>query len=164
RMALYKKTEALTQVPWYYIAAVDQYERQILDSNEDEPLISIQIPEEIWFGPGNSTFMMDEEIVQLFNGKGKDGNGDGKVNPSDPEEVLYTMASILAEYGPTEDDIKIGFGIFTNEILPSKQLKIQPKSLKSLIKFTLKNVIFRLIRITTIVITIIGATVEGLVE
>ena len=130
RMALYKKTEALTQVPWYYIAAVDQYERQILDSNEDEPLISIQIPEEIWFGPGNSTFMMDEEIVQLFNGKGKDGNGDGKVNPSDPEDVLYTMASILAEYGPTEDDIKIGLWNFYKRDLAVQTIKNTAKVFK----------------------------------
>src|SRR5699024_8385732 len=27
RLALYKKTAALTQVPWYYLAAMDQYER-----------------------------------------------------------------------------------------------------------------------------------------
>src|SRR5699024_9200594 len=61
-----------------------------------------------------STVMLDEEIVQLFNGKGKDGNDDGEVNASDREDVLYTMTSILAEYGPTEDDIKIGVWTFYN--------------------------------------------------
>ncbi|HLQ70373.1 MAG TPA: hypothetical protein VK142_01095, partial [Bacillota bacterium] len=27
RKALYKKTEAITLIPWYYLAAIDQFER-----------------------------------------------------------------------------------------------------------------------------------------
>src|SRR5699024_11407346 len=27
RLSLYKKTEAISNVPWYYLAAMDQYER-----------------------------------------------------------------------------------------------------------------------------------------
>lgn len=129
RMALYKKTEALTQIPWYYIAAVDQYERQLLD-NKEEPLISIHIPQEIWFGPGNGSFILDEQIIDLFNGKGKDGNDDQKANPSDPEDVLYTMATILAEYGPTEDDIKIGLWNFYKRDLAVHTIKNTAKVFK----------------------------------
>lgn len=112
RLALYKKTETLTQIPWYYIAAMDQYERQILDSDDEEPLISINIPDEIWFGLGNTSHFMDQDMIKLFNGKGKDGNGDHRADPSDPEDILYTAANLLAEYGPTEDDIKIGLWNF----------------------------------------------------
>src|SRR5690606_15862446 len=106
RMALFKKTEALTQIPWYYFAAIDNYERNIMDSNEPEKVISIQIPEEIWFGIGNAKAIKDVRIIGIHDGKGKDGDGDGKADPENPEDVLYTMANILLETGPTEDDIK----------------------------------------------------------
>jgi len=132
RMALYKKTEAITQVPWFYIAAVDQYERQILDvdNSKDEPLISIQISPEVWFGPGNSSLVMDEFVIDFFNGKGKDGNGDNKADPSDSEDVLYTMANILAETGPTEEDIRIGLWNYYQRDLTVQTIKNTAKVFK----------------------------------
>ncbi|RLL47117.1 M23 family metallopeptidase [Oceanobacillus piezotolerans] len=107
-MALYKKTETLTQIPWIYFAAIDNFERNIQDSNEPEKVVSINIPDEIWFGIGNSGSNTDTQIINIFEGKGKDGNGDGKAEIDNPEDILYTMANLLLEYGPTEDDIKIG--------------------------------------------------------
>jgi len=107
-MALYEKTEALTQIPWYYIAAIDQYERNAQKESDEEQTISIDIADDLWFGIGNITKNMDEEIITFFDGIGKDGNGDGKADPYDPEDPLYTMASMLLTYGQTEDDIKIG--------------------------------------------------------
>nr|WP_304956831.1 M23 family metallopeptidase [Virgibacillus sp. NKC19-16] len=107
RMALFKKTEALTQIPWYYLAAIDNYERNIQEDPDDEQAISIDIPPEVWFGIGNSSMIKDERIIEFFSGKGKDGNGDHKADPDNAEDVLYTMANILLEYGQTEDDIKI---------------------------------------------------------
>ncbi|MFP3360358.1 peptidase M23, partial [Planococcus sp. SIMBA_143] len=29
RMELFQKSEALTHIPWYYLAAIDQYERSL---------------------------------------------------------------------------------------------------------------------------------------
>lgn len=107
RMALFKKTEALTQIPWYYLAAIDNYERNIQEDPDDDQAISIDIPPEIWFGLGNSSMIKDERIIGFFSGKGKDGDGDQKADPDNAEDTLYTMASILLEYGQTEDDIKI---------------------------------------------------------
>ncbi|WP_373896272.1 M23 family metallopeptidase [Virgibacillus natechei] len=107
RMALFKKTEALTQIPWYYLAAIDNYERNIQEDPDDDQAISIDIPPEIWFGVGNSSMIKDERIIGFFSGKGKDGDGDQKADPDNAEDTLYTMASILLEYGQTEDDIKI---------------------------------------------------------
>ncbi|WP_067725739.1 M23 family metallopeptidase [Oceanobacillus damuensis] len=107
RMALFKKTEALTQIPWYYLAAIDNFERNIKSSDEPEQVISIEIPPELWFGPGNSSFLKDIALIDTFNGKGKDGDGDGIADPENEEDVLYTMAMILLEYGPDRDDIKI---------------------------------------------------------
>lgn len=107
RMALYKKTEALTQVPWYYIAAIDQYERNSNKDNSEEKVVSIKIPDELWYGLGNSSLIKDEDIIQFFHGNGKDGNGDNKADPKQPEDVLYTMANIILEYGPAKDEVKI---------------------------------------------------------
>lgn len=130
RLALYKKTETLTQVPWYYIAAVDQYERQILDSTEEEPLISIKVPSERWFGVGNTTFITDEPIITLFNGIGKDGSGDGKADPSHPEDILLTLATLLAQEGPTEDDINIALWKFYERDLAVHTIKNTAKVFK----------------------------------
>ncbi|HLR71222.1 MAG TPA: peptidase M23, partial [Pseudogracilibacillus sp.] len=56
RMALFQKTESLTQIPWYYFAAIDNYERNIQPStDEPEKVISIDISDEIWFGSGNKS-------------------------------------------------------------------------------------------------------------
>lgn len=106
RMALYKKTEAITQVPWYFLAAIDQYERQVHELPNDT-VISIQYSPEEWFGIGNVNQIQDNSIVQLFNGIGKDGDGNEKADPNNPEDVLYTTAIQLLEAGSTIDDFKI---------------------------------------------------------
>lgn len=108
RMALYQKTEALTRIPWYYLAAIDQYERNTKQDENDDSLISITFTPEQWFGAGNTIQNKDEEIITFFDGAGKDGNGDGKADPDDPEDLLYSMANFLLTYGQTDDDIKIG--------------------------------------------------------
>lgn len=106
RFALYQKTEAVSQIPWYYLAAMDQYERNLKDESKDE-IISIQFPKELWFGIGNHGNQQDINIVHLFNGIGQDGNGDNKADPENPEDVLLATAQLLSTYGMTEDDIKI---------------------------------------------------------
>ena len=37
RMELFKRVQAATNIPWYYLAAVDQYERNIRSSRRDIP-------------------------------------------------------------------------------------------------------------------------------
>src|SRR5690625_3066204 len=107
RLQLYKKTEAVTNIPWYFLAAVDQYERNTLTDTSDEPLISITIPKHIWYGTGNVSYIEDERIISFFNGLGKDGNGDGKATITNEEDILYTFAHYLLSYGPSREDIKI---------------------------------------------------------
>jgi len=107
RMSLYKKTEAVTQVPWYLLAAMDQYERNTLENNAD-PVVSIQIPDELWYGAGNIMKLKNQEAISLFHGKGLDATGDGKANPQSPEDVLFTVANMLLEEGHGEEDFKIG--------------------------------------------------------
>lgn len=107
RLALYKKTETVSQIPWYYFAAIDQYERNTKTNQTNEDLISITFSPEEWFGIGNKDQLQTEEMIALFNGIGRDGNGDLKADPDDPEDVLFTTAQLILKQGQTKEDIKI---------------------------------------------------------
>lgn len=139
RMALYKKTAALTQIPWYYIAAIDQYERNIKEDDAEEKVVSISIPNELWFGVGNSSMIKNENIIQFFHGKGRDGNGDNKADPNQPEDVLYTMATILMEYGPTKDEIKIALWNYYKRDLTVKTIMSTAKVFREFNKIKLTD-------------------------
>lgn len=93
RQSLYEKTETLTQIPWYYIAAIDQYEGNIRKSNDDR-LTGIQLPFQDWYGvlPVDPEHALDEKTINLFGGIGKDGDGDSIADPTNDEDVLYTFA------------------------------------------------------------------------
>lgn len=112
RMELYKKIEAITLIPWYYLAAIDQYERNIRSIRKDLPkpagLSGIYFPSEKWSGPLNPN-QEDTipESIKIFGGIGQDGNGDGKAERTNDEDVLYTFANYLLNYGTDEDHIKI---------------------------------------------------------
>ncbi|MBS3682152.1 M23 family metallopeptidase [Ornithinibacillus massiliensis] len=128
RLALYKKTETITEIPWYFIAAVDQYERQIHKDIEEDQVISIRIPDEIWYGAGNNS--TDINTIQLFQGIGKDGNGDHKADPTNGEDILYTMASYIKKYGYTEEDFKIALWNYYNRDLTVQTIKNTAKVFK----------------------------------
>ncbi|MGY0693256.1 M23 family metallopeptidase [Virgibacillus sp. FSP13] len=139
RMALYEKTEALTQIPWYYIAAIDQYERNMEDDSASEKLVSISFPTELWYGLGNSAMIKDESTIEFFSGVGKDGNGDSKANPNNPEDTLFTMANWLLHYGPTKDDIKIGLWNYYKRDLTVQTIMNTAKVFKKFGKLELKT-------------------------
>lgn len=109
RMNAYLKFET-DLTPWYYLAAVDQFERNIQlvrsDIDKKESTIAIQFPSEFWAGTLNP-YKEDTspKSIAFFFGEGLDGNQDGKANPLDDEDVLYTMAHYLSIFGGDE----IGF-------------------------------------------------------
>jgi len=107
RMALYKKTEAVLSIPWYYLAAMDQYERNIQKEEIDDKSIAIQFDPVIWYGPGNHGHIKTNNIISMFNGIGMDGDGDGKADMQNDEDLLYTDGSLLNANSVSEDDIKI---------------------------------------------------------
>lgn len=112
RLALFYKCEATTQIPWYYFAAVDSYERGLRQARNDLPkeegLIAIHFPKEKWVGELNPNLDDDNEIsISFFGGIGKDGNGDGKAKINDDEDILYTFSGFLSKFGNQEDDIRI---------------------------------------------------------
>ncbi|KKB41869.1 Cell wall endopeptidase, family M23/M37 [Bacillus thermotolerans] len=111
RMALFQKMEAVTNIPWYYFAGIDQYERNLRFVRKDLPepdTISIYIPEYKWAGPLNPNAEdSNPASISLFQGLGTDGNADGKANRLDGEDVLAAVGRYLSMYGTTHDDIKI---------------------------------------------------------
>jgi peptidoglycan LD-endopeptidase LytH len=112
RMSLYKKYETITQIPWYYLAAVDQYERNIRRLRRDIPkaqgLIGIYFKPEIWAGPINPNPNDKNPVsIQLFGGIGLDGNSDGLADQTNDEDVLYTFAYYIASYGADRENVKI---------------------------------------------------------
>lgn len=108
RMALYQKTEALLSVPWYYLAAMDQYERSTNDTTDaTDDIIAITFDPSIWYGPGNLEESHDERMIGLFQGIGMDGSGDGKARLNNAADRIYTAGAMLIKNGITEDDIKI---------------------------------------------------------
>src|SRR5690625_2810176 len=79
RLALYLKYEALTMVPWYYLAAVDQFERNVVRVRPDLPkretVSAIHYPEEEWVGLLNPLTDDDQAAgIAFFDGIGLDGD------------------------------------------------------------------------------------------
>ncbi|AHV98871.1 M23 family metallopeptidase [Paenibacillus sabinae] len=113
RQHLFDQLSATTNIPWYRLAAIDQYERTLAKKGKsmtDGPqrLIGISVPEPIWCGPLNP----DQEdtspsSISFFDGFGRDGSGDGKADLRNDIDVLYSMAAYLAKYGNSASDFNI---------------------------------------------------------
>ncbi len=112
RELMFHRMESITGVPWYYLAAIDQYERNIQQVRKDLPgkkgIIAITVPSRKWSGflnpMENDTHLPS---ILFFGGMGRDGSGDGKADSENDLDVLYAMSSYIASYGFTEDDIRI---------------------------------------------------------
>lgn len=129
RMDYYIQHENIL-LPWYYLAAVDQFERNIQEVRKDIPkresLIAIQFSDEFWSGilnpAGNDTSPVS---IAYFNGYGLDGNGDGIANRSDDGDVLFTLANYLRQYGYGEDNFKLAlWDYYKNELSVNQILVI----------------------------------------
>lgn len=112
RMDLYKKTEAISGVPWYFIAAIDQYERSIRHVRKDLPkpdgLTGFYMDALEWGGPLNPNVEDNNpKTITFFGGKGLDGNGDGKANRTNNEDLLFTAASIISPYGVNDTNVRM---------------------------------------------------------
>ncbi|MGL4522189.1 MAG: M23 family metallopeptidase [Bacilli bacterium] len=100
RLQLYKEYEAITFIPWYYLAAVDTYERNVRRTRSDIPkktngVIEIYFTEERW---------LENEITPTF---AQDGDGDGKRDRMNDRDVLFAMAHYIQSYGITEEYIRM---------------------------------------------------------
>lgn len=110
RMGYYQNYSNL-DLPWYYLAAVDKFERNIQQVRNDltkrEGPIAIQFSDEYWVGDLNPNKKDTiSAAIAFFGGKGLDGNGDGLADRTNNDDVMLTMANYLSSYGSTEKDFK----------------------------------------------------------
>ncbi|UOQ48162.1 M23 family metallopeptidase [Gracilibacillus caseinilyticus] len=108
KITLYKQIEAITLIPWHYLAALNRYEANIAEDPAEDALIHINIPKEKWYGAAPVDEPIDEETILLFGGIGKDGDGDGIADRNNQYDILYTIANYLQQYGSTPQDIRTG--------------------------------------------------------
>ena len=111
RMSMYVQFQD-HMIPWYHLAAIDQYERNIQTVRPDIPkresTVAIQFSKEYWVGAlnpqpeDNSPF-----TIEYFGGLGLDGNGEGVTSRDDDEDVMFTMANYLSKFGPTPEDFEL---------------------------------------------------------
>jgi hypothetical protein len=113
RKRLFDDISRFTGLPWYILAAIDQYERSLSIANPKkrplrEGLIGIYYGEREWVGFANPDPNDQNPLtISLFAGVGKDGSGDGLADRNNDLDVLSTMASYLLKYGTSEDQLKI---------------------------------------------------------
>ncbi|WP_054958229.1 M23 family metallopeptidase [Paenibacillus dakarensis] len=114
RRILYDRVSALTQIPWYRLAAIDQYERTLTsvhpkDRKHPERLTGIFVQPAVWSGPLNPNLEdTHPSSISLFNGMGQDGDGDGIADPNNDMDLLYSISSKLKPHGHSMDDFAIG--------------------------------------------------------
>lgn len=117
RFELFHRMEALYSIPWYYLAAIDQYERTIRKKKRSETtnkrLTAITIPPAVWSGYLNpEPDDTDEASIAFFGGIGKDGSGDGRADQNDDVDVLTTLIHFLSDFGFTREDFRIGVWMY----------------------------------------------------
>ncbi|WP_371514649.1 M23 family metallopeptidase [Solibacillus sp. R5-41] len=126
RMAFYKQFEQAS-VPWYQIAAVDQYERNIQavrsDISKREGITAIQFSKEFWAGDINP-FSEDTSPASIgyFGGFGIDGNGDGVADPQHDEDVLQSLVSYISSFGTSETDFELALMAYYQKEETVKQI------------------------------------------
>lgn len=130
RMALFKKTEAISLVPWYYLAAWDQYERNIQEAQTKQIPIAITFDEIVWHGLMNAGKNNHQAIIQQFGGIGKDANSDKIANQTDPEDILFTAATYLQQNGNHPDAYHIQLWHMYNRDLSVQTIKNTAKIYK----------------------------------
>lgn len=110
RMENYIKYSSI-EVPWFYLAAIDQFERNIQEVRNDlerrEEPIAMNFSPHIWAGVHNPLYEDQSPFsIAYFGGIGKDGDGDGTANPDSPDDIMYTLSEYLHAYPPTEKGIR----------------------------------------------------------
>jgi murein DD-endopeptidase MepM/ murein hydrolase activator NlpD len=114
RLALYESISTVTGIPWYNLAAVDQYERTLsLARPKSRPLrdglVAIYLTEYQWVGFLNPNHAdTNLQSIRFFQGFGRDGDGDGRATHNSDADVLYSMAAYLLQHGTSPVDFDIG--------------------------------------------------------
>lgn len=113
RFALLQAMSANIGIPWHWLAAVDQYERALSMARPKvrplrDGLIAVWYSEQDWTGALNpDPNDTDPASISFFGGIGMDGNGDGIADRTNDTDALYTIATRLNRFGPSDDDIRL---------------------------------------------------------
>lgn len=113
RRHLYESIGQMTDIPWYRLAAIDQYERTLTrahpkDRKHPERLTGIFMTSPAWRGWLNpdETDQKPQSIL-VFGGYGRDGSGDGMADANNDVDVLYSMAEFIRKHGNRQEDFNI---------------------------------------------------------
>jgi murein DD-endopeptidase MepM/ murein hydrolase activator NlpD len=108
RMQWYEKAGMVTGIPWYELAAVDQYERTMAKVRKLPPpkgVLAIHMSEAAWAGVLNpNPADTNPGTIALYQGIGKDGDGDGAADRTNDADLMAAFATLMLKYGPGEDD------------------------------------------------------------
>ncbi|MFD1178193.1 M23 family metallopeptidase [Paenibacillus puldeungensis] len=149
RRSLYEEMEILTRIPWYWLAAVDQYERTITprkeQKDENNRLTGFRFKEAFWAGPLNPDPVdTDPETIGLFGGIGKDATSDGSADPRNDRDALFTMASYMTSLGYDEEDFRIALWRYYQSDSAVERIRQFAKLYKSFNKLDLTESAFPL--------------------
>lgn len=129
RKALYDNVSAVTAIPWFNLAAIDQYERTLSIAHPKtrplrEGLIAVHINELNWVGMMNPDHE-DTSLssIRFFNGFGQDGDGDGQADRNNDADLLYSIAAFLLRYGTSPADFDIGLWEYYHNDRSVKRIK-----------------------------------------
>ncbi|WP_425464254.1 M23 family metallopeptidase [Paenibacillus zeisoli] len=112
RRQLYEEMGSLLHIPWYRLAAVDQYERTLTpnskEAKSENRLTRISFLPPVWSGWVNPQPEDTNPLsIALFGGMGKDADGDGIADPKNDRDALFTMGRYINSFGYAEDDFRI---------------------------------------------------------
>lgn len=93
RRALLDQLSLATGIPWYRLAAADQYHRAIAPSGRrNPPEMNGRYPLPLWVGLLNPAADDTDPVhIELFGGKGRDGSGDGRADRRNELDTLFAF-------------------------------------------------------------------------
>ncbi|MCL6593759.1 MAG: M23 family metallopeptidase [Alicyclobacillus sp.] len=99
-LPLYQQAAAHSGVPWSVLAAVDRYAELTKSpaARAEHPFYGFAFERVAWAGMDNPNALdVNPTTIRLFNGLGRDGNGDGLAAPWDPADRIPVLAEWLDE-------------------------------------------------------------------
>lgn len=111
RMYIYQEYALETDIPWYIIGAIDQFERNTKNYRsycpKESEVVSLCFDTKLWSGWLNP---IEEDTnlyrINLFHGFGKDGDGDGLADRNNPKDKMKAFFDYVLSYGTSEEKIR----------------------------------------------------------
>ncbi|WP_371825254.1 M23 family metallopeptidase [Paenibacillus soyae] len=114
RRELYDNISTVTGVEWYWVAAVDQYERTITKARPKArqllgQTVGVFIEPERWAGELNPDSEDTQPVsIGWFNGIGRDGDGNGFAERTSDFDLLYSLVTFASVQGTNDVRFPIG--------------------------------------------------------